>query len=128
MKKVKAEKTRNNKTMTESAFLSFLRSALRRQSMYWKPIQEIKKLNRRPYEGENVRQKWEYQCSICKDWYCSKEIEVDHAKPVGSLLSLDDLKDFVNNLFCEIDNLRILCKNCHSQVTKTQKQKSNAKQ
>lgn len=114
---MRAVKTRNNNTMTESAFWSFIRSTLRQKSRWWKPIMQCKLNARRLYKGDNKRQKYEYQCSICKSYFPDKEIEVDHITPAGSLKSGDDLKQFVENLFCEIDGLRCLCKKCHHKIT-----------
>lgn len=91
--------------------------------MYWKPLQKIKEKSRRPYKGDNKRRKWEFQCNICKDWFASNEIHVDHIKPVGTLTSGEHLKEFVDNLFCDSENLRVLCKPCHKQITKEQRQK-----
>lgn len=99
--------------MTESAFWSFIRSALRQKSRWWKPIQEVKKAAKRPYKGSNKRQKFEYQCSDCKDWFIEKMVEVDHIVEAGSLKSGDDVKGFIERLFCEKDGLRVLCKPCH---------------
>jgi 5-methylcytosine-specific restriction endonuclease McrA len=117
-KKERVPKTRNAGTMTESAFWSMIRSTLRRRSMYWKPIQKAKDAVKRAYKGPNTRQKWEYQCEECKDWFAAKQIEVDHIIEVGSLKSSDDLKNFVDRLFAE-DGFQVLCKNCHN--TKTHK-------
>jgi len=113
-------RTRASGTMTESQYWSFIRSALRNKSRYWKPIQDAKVLARRPNKSENKRLKYEYQCAICSMWFPEKEIEVDHIEPVGSLRSGNDLKDFVQNLFCEVDKLRVLCEPCHKKVTKQQ--------
>lgn len=107
--------------MTESAFWSMIRSALRQKSRWWKPIYEAKKKAKRAYKGPNKRQKYEYKCSMCKKWWAEKNIEVDHIIPAGSLKSGDDLKGFVERLFCEVDKLRILCKECHKKVTEKQK-------
>lgn len=122
-KKSKAIKTRNNGTMTESAFWSFIRSTLRQKSRWWKPILETKKNGRRAYRGQNKRQKWEYQCNECKNWFMEKEVAVDHIKPVGTLKSAQDLPDFVENLFCESFNLQLLCTSCHD--LKTKKDRNN---
>jgi hypothetical protein len=43
--------------------------------------------------------------------------EVDHIQPVGSLKCAEDLPQFVERLFCEIDNYRVLCIECHKKVT-----------
>lgn len=111
------EKTRNAGTMTESAFWSFIRSALRRKSMYWKPITQCKNNARRPYTGANKRQKWEYQCAKCKKWFDGKKTVVDHITPAGTLTCAEDLPKFVEGLFCEAENLQCLCKGCHDKKT-----------
>lgn len=118
----RAAKTRASGTMTESAFWSWVRSALRQKSRWWKPVSDAKQRARRDYKGVNKRQKYEYQCAICEGWFPDKEIEVDHIVPAGSLRSSDDLKGFVERLFVEVDGLRVLCKQCHLKVTKEQKQ------
>lgn len=121
MAKKKVEKPRNHGSMTESAFWSFIRSALRQKSRWWKPIQECKKKVKRVYKGTNKRQKFEYKCNICKEYFPEKEIQVDHIKPVGSLKSGKDLELFIENLFCEINNLQVICTICHNKKTQSEK-------
>ena len=111
-------KTRNAGTMTESAFWSFIRSALRQKSRWWKPITECKMKARRPYKGPNKRQKFEYLCNSCKRWFPDKQINVDHIVGAGSLNCGQDLPGFVDRLFCEQDNLQVLCTTCHDHKTK----------
>lgn len=115
-KKERVPKTRNAGTMTEAAFWSMIRSALRKRSMYWKPINNAKNEAKRPYKGDNPRLKWEYQCKKCKKWFPAKNIEIDHIKEVGSLKSGDDLKGFVERLFAE-NGFQVLCKKCHNKKT-----------
>lgn len=110
---VKKLKPRNAGTMTESAFWSFIRSTLRQKSRWWKPVSLAREKAKRKYEGPNKRQKYEYQCNVCKNWYPAKEINVDHIVPAGNLRCSEDLPGFVERLFCEIDNLQVLCINCH---------------
>jgi len=117
-----APKTRNNGTMTESAFWSFIRSGLRQKSRWWKPITQCKLNAKRTYKGPNKRQKFEYQCNSCKKWFAEKNINVDHINPAGSLNCANDLPGFVERLFCETDNLQLLCSGCHN--TKTQNEKN----
>ena len=113
-------RTRAGNTWTEAAFWGFLRSGLRRMSLRWPPRKQAELAARRPYDGPNKRQKWEYQCAQCGDWYMGKEIEVDHIVPCGTLKTFDDLPGFCERLFCEEDKFQVLCKvKCHG--GKTQK-------
>ena len=109
--------------MTEAAYFGMIRSVLRRGFRYWKPIQQCKKESRVAYKGSNKRQKWIYKCAHCHKWYKGKEVQVDHIYPVGTLRSLDDLPDFVENLTAEmrvngVDSYQLLCKPCHKVKTK----------
>jgi len=117
VKKSRVPKTRNSGTMTESAFWSFIRRALRNKSRWWKPITECKQKARRPYTGCNKRQKFEYQCNECKGWYPEKQINVDHIIPAGTLTCSADLSGFIERLFCEQENLQVLCEKCHDKKT-----------
>ena len=119
--KSRVPKTRNAGTMTEAAFWSFIRSCLRQKSRFWKPITHCKLKSRRAYTGPNIRQKFEYQCNDCKSWFPEKKINVDHIIPAGSLNQPEDLPGFVERLFCEVDNLQVLCENCHDKKTKLEK-------
>lgn len=124
-KKPKLQKeplVRCNGTMTESAFLAWIRSALRSKSLRWPPRAEALKLARRAYKGPNKLQKWEFCCSLCGRWFKAKEVVVDHF-PVaaGSILSVEDIGPFANNLYCEVDNLRVLDKECHDIHTVAEK-------
>jgi len=122
-KRVIAPKVRNSKTMSESAFWSFIRSALRNKSRFWKPIQECKQLHKRKNQSSNRKLKFEYQCSECKTWLPEKEIDVDHIIPAGSLNKAEDLPQFVEKLFCEVVNLQLLCKKkCHLEKTARDKE------
>jgi 5-methylcytosine-specific restriction endonuclease McrA len=120
-----APKTRNSGTLTESAFWSFIRSALRQKSRWWKPVSECKQKVKRAYKGTNKRQKFEYQCNHCKNWYAEKNINVDHIIPAGTLTCANDLPGFVERLFCEVDNMQCLCTECHN--IKTLNERKNKK-
>ena len=124
VKNPKVPRTRNNFTLTESAFWGFIRSTLRNASRWWKPIAQCRADSKRAYKGTKKLQKWEYQCNHCKDWFMEKEIAVDHKIEAGSLTCGDDLKGFVERLFVEVDGLQILCnkrldgkESCHKKKT-----------
>ncbi len=115
----KAPKTRNGGTMTEAAFWAYIRSTLRKKSMFWRPILECRNSSRREYSGPNKRQKWEYLCGICNKYHHGKEVVVHHINDCGTLTCADDLPGFVERLFCERDGLKVVCKNCHKNLHKT---------
>lgn len=116
-------KVRCAETMSESAFWSFIRSALRQKSRWWKPITVAKQKAKRPYKGSNKRQKFEYQCNQCKGWFQEKLVNVDHKIPAGSLNCAADLPLFVERLFCEEKDLQVLCESCHTKKTNLEKKK-----
>jgi len=118
VKKNKVPKPFASGTMTNTAFFSMIRSALRQKSRWWKPITDCKMSARRKYKGLNKRLKWEYQCNNCKNYFPDKKIQVDHITPAGSLNSFEDLPSFVKNLFCEKEGLQVLCSTCHDIKTK----------
>lgn len=122
-RKTRVPRTRNNETMTEAAFWSWIRSALRQKSRWWKPISEAKNDAKRAYKGKNKRQKWEYKCAKCKQYFKSNEVSVDHIVPAGALKSYEDLPGFVERLFCEKEGLQVLCNPCHNEKTKQERQK-----
>lgn len=121
VKKPRVPRTRNAETMTEAAFWSMIRSALRQKSRWWKPVAQCKQESRRAYKGKNKRQKWEYQCKKCTEWFKSDEVNIDHIKPAGSLNCSKDLPAFVDRLFCEVDNLQTLCTTCHNEKTQLER-------
>ncbi len=125
-RKPKAPKTRCGGTMTEAAFFSFLRSALRQKSRRWAPIYQCLQAARRPSRNQNKRLKWEFQCSKCNGWFPQKEVSVDHIDPCGSLRSFEDLPAFARRLFVEKEGLRVLCNPCHQIITKTERERNDS--
>lgn len=126
-KRVTAPKVRCAGTMSESTFWSFIRSALRQKSRWWKPISVAKQKAKRDYKGTNKRQKFEYQCNKCKNYFPDKEVNVDHKIPAGSLNNANDLPGFVERLFCEEEGLQVLCTDCHTIKTNLEKQAKKVK-
>lgn len=114
---MKALKTRGNNKYTESAFWSMIRSSLRKSSQYWSPAQLALNNAKRNYTGSNKRQKFEYQCNQCKNYFIRTDVQIDHIQEVGSLKSGKDLEMFVERLFCEVEGYQILCKSCHLKKT-----------
>lgn len=117
-KKKVVEKPYNSGTMTKSAFFSMIRSSLRKASRWWKPVQQCKDEAKRKYNGVNKKQRWEYKCAKCNNYFKDKDISVDHIIECGSLNNFDDIGDFCKRLFVEANGLQVLCKQCHDEKTK----------
>ena len=108
----------------EKGDYSLVRSAMRRAWLRFPARAEALKRARMPYNGDNKRQKWVYQCAECKGLFKGTEIAVDHIVPCGTFLKMEDWQTFGPNLFCSVDNLQILCKDpCHKAKTKAERAK-----
>jgi len=102
--------------MTEAAFFQWLRQVLRKASIYWKPIAQVRKEAQVPYRGPNKRRKFSYVCNVCRHEFPLEEIKVHHRLDCGTLKSFDDLPGFCERLFCEKEGLMAICNNCHDKI------------
>ena len=120
----RVKRTRAGNTWTEARYFSFIRSALRQASGRY-PVKTHVKMEARRNKPDGVegRHRFEYQCKKCGVWSPDKDVSVDHIIPAGSLKKYSDLPGFVERLFCEADNLQVLCNTCHH--TKTQDERKN---
>jgi len=107
---------------------SAIRSAVRRTFSRSPMVREVmtKVRRERPWfksdGSQAAKPRVEYMCSACNEWHMGKNIQVDHIEPVVS--PNDGFKDwntFIARLFCEVDNLAVLCKVCHEKKTNEEK-------
>lgn len=117
-------KNKAGNTWTTARYFSFIRSALRRAWTKYPVRYQVMDDAKSPYKGRDKRTKWVYKCAECEKLYKSTEVQVDHIKPAGTLRGYDDLPSFVSTLFCEKDNLQVLCKECHAEKTKEERKKN----
>lgn len=118
--------------MTPSEFKSFVKSALRKAAMKWPPINNVRK-NARVERGR-------YLCNMCKQVVPASKvvikngvrkrtynIVVDHIVPVVPTSGFDSWDGVIHRLFCDEDNLQLLCRECHDKkcLAETQERKSN---
>ena len=108
------EKTRNGNTWSEARYFGFIRSSLRSAFTKWGPKHAAKKLAKVAYN--------QYECADCNEIFGSKDVEVDHIVPAGSLKCYDDLPGFVERMFCEVDGFQVLCKTCHQDKTNRERE------
>ena len=118
MAKIRVPRTRAGETWTEARYFSFIRGALRQASRRWPVKFQVKVAAR-----DGKRGLYRYLCNHCGLKFKDKEVEVDHIVGAGSLNTYQDLPAFVERLFCEEDNLQVLCKPCHLVKTNAEKKK-----
>ena len=123
-------KTRCGERWTEAAFNSFIKNNLRKASMRWAPISDCLKAAR-------IRRGF-YICNMCKEEVPAstkhpetgkriKNAIVDHIEPIiDPVVGFTTWDECINRMFCEADNLQVVCHACHT--TKSNKEKALAKQ
>ena len=117
------KKTRCSGRMTEAQFTTFVKNQLRGASWKWFPLSNILKKAR--------VSKGVYLCNGCKQNVPTtavvngkriKNVFVDHVKPViNPEVGFTTWDDFINTLYCEEDNLQLLCGACHDRKTLEEK-------
>jgi len=99
-------------------------SALRAGSRRWPPRFET--LNESKTEKKvntlTGRIAQHFRCASCGGEFPAKQVNVDHILPVvDPVVGFVDWNTFVENLYCEKENLQVLCKTCHDLKTKKEK-------
>lgn len=119
---MKKRKLFNGGLWTEGRFNSFVTSILRSGSRRWGPkyltlnaAKTEKKIN--PKSGRIAQH---FLCAKCQLEHVAKDVQVDHIKPIGFDKTWDE---FINGLYCEADNLQVLCTACHKIKTLSEKKK-----
>ena len=116
----RVERTRASGTWTEARYFGFIRSALRSAFQKYPVKYHAKKRAMRDTE-EGAR----YECAACNELFRSGEVQVDHVVPCGSLKTYEDLPQFVERMFCEVDGFQVLCKPCHQTKTNEERKQRN---
>lgn len=111
------EKTRCGGRWTEAKYRSFITSTLRGGSRRWAPISDVKK-KARVSRGL-------YLCAGCGEHAPNtlkegrkrvQNIFVDHIEPiVDPEKGFENWDEFIERMFCEEENLQLLCKACHDE-------------
>lgn len=64
-----------------------------------------------------------YRCAKCKKDFGIRDVQVDHIDPVvpiGTLSKDMSWDEIVSRIFCEEDNLQVLCTRCHEKKSKAE--------
>ena len=124
------ERKFNGGRWTAARFNSFIKSALRSASVRWPPKNECKqsaRVERGVYKCAGYKRKaHNVPASLPPNKGNKRRINnavVDHVSPViepeKGFISWDEV---INRLFCEKENLQVLCHECHSKKTNEEKE------
>lgn len=105
---------------TEARYKSFIKSTLRQATRKWAPINEVLK--------EARVERGVYLCAGCKEHVPKttlnaetrkrvNNIHVDHIEPVVPVTGWVSWDSCIERMFCERENLQVLCGSCHKVVT-----------
>ena len=113
-------KPRNNGEWTEARWRSFVISALRSATRRYPP--KYKTLNKAFIE-KRINKKTgklasHYKCAVCNGEFVAKDVQVDHTIPVVGPEGFVGWDSYIERMFCDVDNLQVLCKTCHDVKTK----------
>lgn len=112
------------KNWTDAKWRSWVVSLLRRGTMKFPPRNDAlraakteKKINEK-----TGRMAQHYECAYCKGQFSAKNVCVDHIQPVidpnGSFV---DWNTYIERMFCSVENLQVLCGDCHDVKSKEER-------
>lgn len=107
-------KTRCNGRWTEAKWKSFIKNQLRGATRKWAPISDCLK-NARVKRGFYLCEgcKEEVPASIKTGGKRTNNVYVDHIEPIVPVTGWVSWDSCIERMFCEEDNLQVLCKACH---------------
>ena len=113
---------------TQSSFMSWLRSGIRKSLWSRSPIKlefmkKTRKMIDNPKKGTRCKPRvWGGQCNICKNDFPQNQLEVDHVIGNHSLREITDIQQFIMSIVMVQDkDLQYLCKGCHTVKTHSEK-------
>jgi 5-methylcytosine-specific restriction endonuclease McrA len=118
----------NKGRWTEARFKAFKIAALRAYMKRWEPMWDTKNNAK---VGKRVNKKTgrlaeHYKCAGCSNLFVARDVQVDHIEPVVSVEDgFENLDVYADRLYCEEENLQVLCLACHKE--KTNKERKDRK-
>ncbi len=98
--------------------ISALRRIFRTYPAYKTVLDRCKSEWFAPCKNGNKKRRVSFKCELCKAIVNRKDFAVDHNDPVvDTKTGFRDYNTYVSRLFCSVDNLQGLCKNCHKGKT-----------
>lgn len=113
-----------NGEWTQGRYNSFIKSILRSGFRRWKPKYDTLA---QAFVGRKVSKKTgklgkHYRCAKCRKHHPSADVQVDHINPiVDPEIGHESWDKVVYNMYCDSNNLQVLCKTCHAKKTKEER-------
>lgn len=112
----RGEKRRAARYINKKGFLrNQIRKIFHKWPAYWETIKEA-----RVERGKYLCKGYGKEAHIIG----AKGFNIDHIDPIGPL---EDWNIWLERLFCDKDNLQLLCKDCHSKKTKDEREQLKGK-
>lgn len=124
----KADKTRNNGTMTEAGLKNFIISLLRKSNFAWKPKKEVIMSCRTDDKLVNEttgKPNMTSECQECGTRVFEKKLKIDHVDPVVPVDGWGNTtrflgvnwNEYLSRMFVEAEGLQGICDTCHKDKT-----------
>lgn len=108
-------KPRNNGQWTEARFTSFIKSLLRKGTQRWGPKNtalQTSKVDRGVYRCNECEQHVPVTVKVGNKRV--RNVFVDHVDPIiDPEVGFTTWDEYIEKMFCEVDNLQVLCGACH---------------
>lgn len=114
----------NGGEWTPARFKQFIISAIRGSMRKWPPkYKALKSAAAGKKENRHTgRQAEHYKCAACRKLFIAREVQVDHIEPVVHPEDgFVDWETYFDRMFCEEENLQVLCKPCHKKKTDSER-------
>jgi len=110
-----------SKAQIDKKDLKYILNLLREGTVQWQGRSKcLERFRKKVFERMSLKGKPIYKffwtCALCsKDYRNISDVQVDHIYEVGSYKG--DLHDYISRLYCDQDNLQVLCVYCHQVKT-----------
>lgn len=114
------ERPKNCGRWTLARYRSFIKSLLRAGTMRWGPKYEaIKKaFVKRAVNPRTGKLCKLHKCALCGGLFPQNAIRADHIKPVvDPRVGFISWDEYIERMFCEVENFQALCVPCHEKKT-----------
>lgn len=116
----------NDGQWTEARFSAFTKGLLRAGMQRWGPKHTVKKeawVSRGVYRCVGHKKRWHHvSVTIKVKGKRVNNVFVDHITPViDPLVGFESWDATIQRMFCDSDNMQVLCKVCHDKKTKEER-------